>query len=52
MDLYGSPHDYIIHAALFATLCVSLITSFQSPLEGTGHAAMIELSQRVFGMVR
>ena len=32
MGLYGSPYDYVIHTALIATLCISLIgTTTVSP---------------------
>ena len=36
MGLYGSPYDYIIHAALIVTSHMLLITSFQPPL-GCAH---------------
>ena len=32
MGLYDSPYDHVIHTVLIATLCASLITSFQPPL--------------------
>ena len=32
LGLYGSPHDYVIHAGIIATTRVALITSFQPPL--------------------
>ena len=38
MGHYGSQYDYVIHIALIATSCTSLITSFQPPLPFTCRA--------------